>query len=264
MKKPPRPSQQVLPDNGRSSRVIDAVDANIAVLDSAGVILSTNKGWREFAASNPLPDGSHPRHVAIGTNYLDVCSKATGNASENAVRVYEEIRAVIDGRKRGFSHEYPCHSPDKQRWFLMKVKPLPRSKPREVVVTHIDITDRHLAETLLIRKQQELNAALLQLQEMAEKIKASLGGSRLSILPDRSNSQQTQPQVKSDLMKTLSKREMEILTGLVRGERNSAMASRLQLSTKSISTYRSRIFEKLKVDSNAQLVAMISRMGALT
>lgn len=49
--------------------------------------------------------------------------------------------------------------------------------------------------------------------------------------------------------------------GLVRGERNSEIASRLRLSRKSI-TYRSRIFEKLKVESNAELVSLISRASA--
>jgi len=247
----------------RSAKVLDAIDANIAVLDSAGFIISINKGWREFAGSNPLLDGSHPRQVAIGANYLDACSAAKGNASENAMLVHDGIRAVIDGRKRDFSHEYPCHSPDKQRWFLMKVKPLPRSKPREVVVTHIDITDRHLAETKLLNKQRELNTALLQLQEMTEKIKVSLGGQQLAVFPNLSYGQQNQPQGESDLVKSLSRREMEVLAGLVRGERNSAIASRLQLSRKSITTYRSRIFEKLKVENNVQLVAIISRTGAL-
>jgi DNA-binding CsgD family transcriptional regulator len=256
-------SRQKLTADDRSARVLDAIDANIAVLDSAGFIIWINKGWREFAVSNPLLDGSHPRQVAIGANYLDACSAATGNASENAMLVHEGIWAVIDGRKRGFSHEYPCHSPDKQRWFLMKVKPLPRSKPREVVVTHIDITDRHLAETRLLTKQRELNTALLQLQEMAEKIKVSLGGQQLSAFTNLPYGQQNQPQGESDLIKSLSRREMEVLAGLVRGERNSAIASRLQLSRKSITTYRSRIFEKLKVENSVQLVAMISRTGAL-
>lgn len=243
--------------------MLDAIDANIAVLDSAGFIVSINKGWRDFAASNPLLDGSHPRQVEIGANYLDACSAATGNASENAMLVHEGIRAVIDGRKRAFSHEYPCHSLNKQRWFLMKVKSLPRSKPREVVVTHIDITDRHLGETKLLNKQRELNTALLQLQEMAERIKVSLGGKQLSVFPSFPHDRQKHPQGESDLVNSLSRREMEVLAGLVRGERNSAIASRLQLSRKSISTYRARIFEKLKVENNVQLVAMISRTGAL-
>ena len=108
-------------DGDRALRVLDAVDANIAVLDSEGCIISTNKGWRNFSASNRQLDGSLPRHVAVGANYLAACSEAVGDASENAMLVYEGIRAVIDGRKRQFAHEYPCHSPDRQRWFLMKV-----------------------------------------------------------------------------------------------------------------------------------------------
>jgi hypothetical protein len=35
---------------------------------------------------------------------------------------------------------------DKQRWFLMEAKALPRSKLREVDFIHIDISDRYLAE----------------------------------------------------------------------------------------------------------------------
>ena len=242
-----------------ADRVLDAIDANIVVLDSNGLIVSTNKGWRNFAANNLLADGSLPRQVEVGANYLDVCSGADGDSSDNAMRVFEGIKAVLDGKKKAFSHEYPCHSPDQQRWFLMKVKALPRSSPREVVVIHIDITDRYLAELQLRNKQQEFNMALLQLQELAERIKHSLGPKSYSIAPNALISLQPNNQNQSDLLKSLSARELEVLSGLVRGERNSAIAARLQLSRKSISTYRSRIFDKLKVDSNAQLVALISR-----
>lgn len=241
-----------------ADRVLDAIEANIAVLDSNGFIVSTNKGWRDFAACNPLADGSLPRQVEVGTNYLDVCLVADGESSDNSMRVFEGIKAVLDGKKKAFSHEYPCHSPDMQRWFLMKAKALPRSKPREVVVIHIDITDRYLAELQLRNKQQELNIALSQLQELAERIKHSLGPHGFSMSPNVPMYPQLNIQAQSDLMKSLSARELEVLSALVRGERNSAIASRLQLSRKSVSTYRSRIFDKLKVESNAQLVALIS------
>jgi DNA-binding NarL/FixJ family response regulator len=56
---------------------------------------------------------------------------------------------------------------------------------------------------------------------------------------------------------------MEILVGIVRGERNATIAARLKLSTKSISTYRSRVLEKLGVDNNAQLVALATQAGLL-
>ena len=247
-------------DNGdRATRLLDAIDANIVVLDSEGFIVTTNKGWRKFAADNRLSDGSYPKHVEVGANYLGVCSAASGGVAENAMRVYEGIQAVLHGRKISFSHEYPCHSPVKQRWFLMKVKALPRTKPREVAVTHIDISDRYLAEIKLLNKQQALSTALLQLQEMAEKIKISLGKPKYSTSTILPVEQQIQPQVDYDLVRSLSKREIEVLAGLVRGERNSAIASRLKLSRKSVSTYQSRIFDKLRVESVAQLVSLMSR-----
>lgn len=245
-------------DGDRALRVLDAIDGNIAVLDSQGCIVSTNKGWRDFSASNRRLDGSLPRQVAVGANYLAACSEAVGEASDNAMLVYEGIRAVIDGRKRQFSHEYPCHSPDRQRWFLMKAKALPSSKPREVVITHVDITERHLTEAKLFIKQRELNAALLDLQEMADRIKSLLGGVHLPVGKEQPMASAIQSASQGSDIGSLSKRELEVLSALVRGERNLTIATRLQLSPKSVSTYRSRIFEKLKVNSVAQLVSLIS------
>jgi len=64
-------------------------------------------------------------------------------------------------------------------------------------------------------------------------------------------------------MRTLSVREIEVLKGLIRGERNGSIAQRLGVSVKSVSTYRSRILKKLKLDSNADLVAFSSKVGFL-
>lgn len=61
----------------------------------------------------------------------------------------------------------------------------------------------------------------------------------------------------------LSKREEEVLRGLVRGERNAAIAQRLGISSKSVSTYRLRLFEKLDVESNAELVTFATRSGLI-
>lgn len=59
----------------------------------------------------------------------------------------------------------------------------------------------------------------------------------------------------------LSKREMEVFTALVRGERNAGIAERLQVSSKRVSTYRARIMDKLKVENNAQLVRLSAAAG---
>src|SRR5690606_34878466 len=52
--------------------VLDAMDANIAVLDRDGRIVHVNKNWREFAARNA---GFAPPGLGVGANYFDVCAK---------------------------------------------------------------------------------------------------------------------------------------------------------------------------------------------
>lgn len=59
----------------------------------------------------------------------------------------------------------------------------------------------------------------------------------------------------------LSKREDEVLRALVQGERNGDIAQRLKISAKTVSTYRTRIFEKLNVENNAELVALAIQTG---
>ena len=61
----------------------------------------------------------------------------------------------------------------------------------------------------------------------------------------------------------LSKREEEVLRGLISGERNTTIAQRLGISSKSISTYRLRLFEKLHVESNAELITFATRSGLI-
>ena len=51
----------------------------------------------------------------------------------------------------------------------------------------------------------------------------------------------------------LSEREMQVFMRLVRGESVSTIAQALHLSVKTISTYRSRLLEKLGVNRNAEL-----------
>lgn len=247
--------------NERAAKALDEIEANVAVLDHEGFIVITNKAWREFAVANPPGEGLPPQRVEPGTNYLAVCRDATGPGSENAMLVHAGIRAVLDGKKRSFVHAYPCHSPDRQRWFQMKVKPLRGSRPREAVVIHVDITGRRLAEMESVARQRELSTALAQLQVLAERIKHTIGAEQLpppakaempeALLP----SKQWPTQAKLAMLKSLSRREMEILLGLAQGERNSEIAARLQINKKSVSTYRSRVFEKLKVDNNVELAA---------
>ena len=61
----------------------------------------------------------------------------------------------------------------------------------------------------------------------------------------------------------LSEREMQVFMRLVRGESVSTIAQALHLSVKTISTYRSRLLEKLGVNSNAELATYAHQHGLL-
>lgn len=66
------------------------------------------------------------------------------------------------------------------------------------------------------------------------------------------------------LHEALSDRELQVFLRLASGESVSDIASQLHLSVKTVSTYRSRVTEKLKVASNAELATYALRHGLIT
>ncbi|CAM4010391.1 Virulence factors putative positive transcription regulator BvgA [Pseudomonas reidholzensis] len=58
---------------------------------------------------------------------------------------------------------------------------------------------------------------------------------------------------------SLSNREMEVLRRLARGEANKLIGERMNLSAKTISTYRGRIMDKLKSESLVEMVDLAKR-----
>ncbi len=56
------------------------------------------------------------------------------------------IRSVINKVVPIFYFEYPCHSPDEMRWFIMRVTPLHLARKDYFVISHQNITERKLAE----------------------------------------------------------------------------------------------------------------------
>jgi len=135
---------------------IDALSTTLCVLDETGAIIAVNRPWREFAEANRKTkgDGRLPRFQAHGqfneqANYLDVCDAVVGPEAEGATRFAAGIREVLRGKSQGFSQEYPCHSPEKKRWFIGKVTPFLANRHRRAVVEHIDITAIRQGEVLL-------------------------------------------------------------------------------------------------------------------
>ncbi len=91
-------------------------------------------------------NGVAPDSVSQGRNYLRVCDEATGDDAEDARLIAEEIRSLLRGEREPVVREYPCHSPDEKRWFVVRATRLPGDGPPRVVIAHENITQRKLAE----------------------------------------------------------------------------------------------------------------------
>ena len=61
----------------------------------------------------------------------------------------------------------------------------------------------------------------------------------------------------------LTERERDILTGVARGERNKEIARRLGITTRTVATHLTSIYNKLDVDSRASAVAVAIDRGLL-
>ncbi len=146
--------EEALRDSERFARsTIDALSANLAIIDEAGTIVATNHAWRQFAQAN----SNTVSGLGEGTNYLNVCDSATGPNSEGAAEFAAGIRAVLKEKQDAFRLEYPCHSPTENRWFVGTVTRFQVEGTSRLVVSHENITERKRAEIALKEKSEELD-----------------------------------------------------------------------------------------------------------
>jgi two-component system cell cycle sensor histidine kinase/response regulator CckA len=120
--------------------ILDAVPANIAVLDGEGRIVFLNRGWREFARGNALVGGT------IGTDYLALCRKTEGEVSATGVALAAALTEILAGLRPLFERVYPCHGPGIECWFRLLAAPAGPRPEDGAVVMHFDITEQRRAE----------------------------------------------------------------------------------------------------------------------
>lgn len=130
--------------------ILDSVSHRIAVLDREGTIHLVNKAWAHFAKEN---GDVNLKHTGVGVNYLAVCRRVKGPDRKTALAALAGIEAVLAGKQQQFSTlEYPCHSKEVEKWFLLYVTPMPR-EIGGAVVSHINLTERKQLEEQ--NKQQD-------------------------------------------------------------------------------------------------------------
>lgn len=125
--------------------VLDAITEHIVVIDENGEILFVNRSWSTFGENNSCVVDDQWN----GVNYLGECDKAAAMGDDFGTKAAKGIREVISSDKALFYFEYPCHSPEEKRWFIMRVTPFEIQGSNCFVISHQNITERKLAEERL-------------------------------------------------------------------------------------------------------------------
>jgi PAS domain S-box-containing protein len=131
---------------------LDALTAQIAILDASGRIIAVNQAWRQFATYNVFTSPAD----SVGAEYVEVF-RAGAKSEADAVTVAEGIQSLLAGHRSDFRMPYICGS----RRFLLRVNRFEHEGAVHAVVAHEDVTE-------LASVRRELDAAaerLLRLQE---------------------------------------------------------------------------------------------------
>lgn len=141
-------------------QILQALPAQIVVLDHRGRIRFANHAWERFAAEN---GANGVPSVGVGADYLEACRRPAADGDRLAKDALEGILSVMQGRQAQYVMEYPCDSSSERRWYQMTVSPLGVAGEAGVVVAHMNITERKRAEEALReadRRKDEFLATL--------------------------------------------------------------------------------------------------------
>ncbi len=175
---------------------LDGLSAHIAIIDQDGTILAVNQAWRDFANAN----GGDTSEVNEGANYLLASDHAVGGNSGEGKPFANGIRAVLSGWLDKFEMEYPCHSKDRERWFVGRVTRFPSSGSPRAVIAHEDVSERKFGEQALKRAHSQ-QTTLLEISQtvvstldlepllnlILEKLASVIGYSGAAIAPLENN-----------------------------------------------------------------------------
>jgi diguanylate cyclase (GGDEF)-like protein/PAS domain S-box-containing protein len=144
---------------GLPASVLDSLYSQIAIIDRMAKIHYVNRAWRDFG-HHGLPSD----HQWIGANYLEMFHRYVGHNEPPSGPVLPRIQAILDGHSDAFDCEYPCHTEQEKRWFMVRISAMDEH-PGHFVVSHQNTTRR---KQMLLAGQEALRATVQHSQAILD------------------------------------------------------------------------------------------------
>uniref|UniRef100_B0SWH9 Histidine kinase n=1 Tax=Caulobacter sp. (strain K31) TaxID=366602 RepID=B0SWH9_CAUSK len=135
--------------------ILDAVMANIAILNGKGEIIAVNDAWVRFAEIHELALDD----FGLGLNYLSFCDDH--RQSRGAAEAAAGLRGLLAGEASPFRLEYPLTLAGDAMWVRMTATRISHEEKSLLIVAHEDITVQRHAQAALGRA----TAALLHAED---------------------------------------------------------------------------------------------------
>lgn len=140
----------------RLNSTLNVLAAEIAILDGNGVIVAVNTSWRRLAGQTE----TGPHSAGIGTNFLELCAEATGEAGASAREVAIHIQSLLRGDPPQYpliQHESTAHG---ETWHLVTMSRFEENGAPRIVLSYRDVTDLMRTKEELAQNQESLTLAL--------------------------------------------------------------------------------------------------------
>ena len=154
---------------------LDAMSAQVALLDSTGSVVAVNRAWREDAVAMKAPG------CGLGSVYLDLCRQMIPELEE--AKVARGLRALLAGRRRTFGLTYVVTTPDGLSWRRLRINRFAQGEATRLIVLQEDVTEvaqaqaalRETSERLLTIQDEERQRIAVDLHDSTSQHLVALG-----------------------------------------------------------------------------------------
>ena len=213
---------------------LKSLSVSAAILDSSGKILAVNEAWKEFAKSNGLALAE----FGVGQDYLRHCGDQVSDSNE----FENNLRKLLAGKMDLLTLVYPCHSPEKQRWFFLIGMPLALGRPAGVALVHTNIS------TLLPLPRVELGT-------VSEGVEGAIGSAITKQLSDM-----LAPSRDDAAVARLTNRQRDVLRLIGKGQSNKEIARSIGRSDETVKVHVAAILRQLKVKNRTEAALFASKL----